>query len=137
MSFRPLPAQVRALLGTTVGSHEQLAILLHLHRDPTLKLTARELGSRLRITESLVETALAELCTAGLLERDGSGTPTRYAYRASEELGMAVAALDREYDANPVEVIRFMTTSAIERLRTSALKAFADAFILTRKRDDG
>jgi len=128
---------VRALLGTAVGSHEQLAILLHLHGDPTLNLTALELGSRLGITATLVEMALVELCTARLLERDGSGTPARYAYRASEELGIAVTALVREYDANPAEVIRFMTTSAIERLRTSALKAFADAFILTRKRDDG
>jgi hypothetical protein len=48
-----------------------------------------------------------------------------------------VEALLRVYDESRLELMSIMSSNAIDRVRTGALRAFANAFVLSRKRDDG
>ncbi|HUI60923.1 MAG TPA: hypothetical protein VLX90_11900 [Steroidobacteraceae bacterium] len=132
-----LPEEVRALLGADVETHEHLAILLLLHRDKTRARSVDELGSALGIAEPLAQSALQGLISARLVQSDCAANPVRYRYAATGTLDCAVATLSSEYAANPVQVIRFLAASAIERLRMSALRAFADAFVLKKDKDHG
>ena len=61
-----------------------------------------------------------------------SGAPdaARYAYRpVSPDLDAAMARLEREHAGRPARIIQLMSANAIERVRTAALRTFADAFV--------
>jgi hypothetical protein len=50
-------------------------------------------------------------------------------------LEMTIARLATVYAARPIEIIRLMTSNAIERVRTAALRTFVDAFVLRKDKD--
>jgi hypothetical protein len=41
------------------------------------------------------------------------------------------------YESNRIELMMLLSANAIERMRTGALRAFADAFVIGRNRKDG
>jgi hypothetical protein len=41
------------------------------------------------------------------------------------------------YDAQPIETVKHVSANAIERVRTAAFRAFADAFVIRRSKDNG
>jgi len=41
-----------------------------------------------------------------------------------------------EYSQNPARLMRLLSAHAIQRVRTSAIRAFADSFILKKKDPD-
>jgi len=51
--------------------------------------------------------------------------------------GETLARLVEVYEEQPIEIIKLMSTNAIERVRTAALRAFADAFVLHKGKDNG
>ena len=130
-----LDAEVQRLLFEHVASYEQLEALLLLRADPARASGTRELAERLRIDESSVMAALEELTAHHLLQRTG-GTPALYRYApADARLGIIVERLALLYDAQRLEVIRQMSANAIERLRSSAARTFADAFLLRGRKE--
>jgi hypothetical protein len=132
-----LSKDVDALLKSQVGSYEQLAILLRAHLDPDRTWSIQELSETLLVPMTLAENATRELHTSGLL-MSVDGSPTRFRFAPNAGGSAAVARLAREYHENPIEVIKALSTNAIERLRTAAVRAFADAFVLKKKdRDSG
>ena len=56
-----------------------------------------------------------------------------------DALDEAIGNLAESYDENRLEVINLMNTNAIERVRTSAMRAFANSFLLGGggKKNDG
>ena len=131
-----LTEDVRALLHEHIDSYEQLETLLLLRREPDEHWTGAGLAGRLRVRAELIDTALAGLEAAGLIEAM-RGSPARFVYRpASPGLDATVGRLERAYAERPILVIKLMSANAIERLRTAALHTFADAFVLNKKGDD-
>ena len=130
-----LSASVQALLRDRVHSVEELETLLVLRSDRLRVWSASELASTLRIGLSGVETALSKLVANGLSVATASGA---HAYKAeSPQLGQAVDELAKAYDEQRIEVLVFISQSAISRVRTNALRTFAEAFQLSRGKKDG
>lgn len=139
-----LPDDVRALLRERIESYEELETLLALERVRGIGKTADELSSAVHVQIALIERALRSLEARGLIERRvepaAGGVPRRapdYRYApAGPELDRAVQALAKAYAEQPIPIIKLMSENAIQRLRTGAARAFADAFILRKDKND-
>lgn len=84
----------------------------------------------LRIEATSAQAALAALLEQQLLEVPPADPPQGYRYAAAgSRLTQSVDRLARLYAEQRLEVIKQMSANAIERLRSSAARAFADAFI--------
>ncbi|HKT72970.1 MAG TPA: hypothetical protein VJQ47_08785 [Steroidobacteraceae bacterium] len=133
-----LPQQVQSLLRAYVYSYEHLAVLLWVQREPGREWSAQDLASNLQLLPQLVEAAAKDLAAAGLLVVEPPMDVPHYRYTAEGATAAGVITLALEYAENPARVIQFLNASAIERVRNSALRAFADAFVLNKRgRDNG
>lgn len=128
-----IPDDVRMLLAGAVDSVEKIEVLFLAWREPEVAWTVQTAVARLRLPADAVETALTELDSGKLLVGDRGGY--RYA-PGSVELGRAAAALCTLYDADRLQLLREITMLAMERIRSSAARAFSDAFRF-RKRGPG
>jgi DNA-binding IclR family transcriptional regulator len=128
----PIPDDLGQLLRERVASLEGLEVVLLLRRDPDRSWPADELAERLSIPESLLDPVLVELAQQGLLAT--SDQRWRYA-PASAELAASIDRLALLYDERRLEVMRLLSAHALERIRNSAARAFADAFVIKRKKD--
>lgn len=135
--FPQVPEEVRALLRERIESYEQLEMLFALRNDRR-EQTAAQMSARFGIDRTLAQTALAELHTHGLVQARGRGAEPRYLYApASPALEETIGHLARLYVEQPIAVLRILSANAIKRVRTGALRAFADAFILRKDKDRG
>lgn len=140
-----LPDAVRVLLRERIESYEELEILLALERHRGAGKTVDELGAAVHGALPLIESALRSLESRALIKRDtvavsagAREAETRYFYApASSELDGAVRALAKAYAGQPIPIIKLMSENAIQRMRTGAARAFADAFILRKDKNDG
>jgi hypothetical protein len=127
----PEPADatpLKELLFETVESIEELLVLVWFHdrgegSDGDSEGAARDTG----LSADAAEVALRSLAARGLLS-SSSGSPKRFLYAPSSALRDALHEIVLEYRANPVQVMSLMTANAIERVRTSALRTFAECF---------
>ncbi|HEX4051978.1 MAG TPA: hypothetical protein VHY19_13980 [Steroidobacteraceae bacterium] len=124
-----LDAEIRRLLFERIASYEQLEALLLLRADATRSWSVPQLAASLRIDEASVAAALDALDADRLIEKCADPVSYRYA-PADPHTGALVDRLARLYTEQRLEVIRQMSTNAIERLRSSAARTFADAFLL-------
>lgn len=118
---------LRRFLYEHVENLEELAVVAAVRsRRPSgaeLEQVVRTTG----LPRASVEEALGRLVTTGLLVRS-SGVVLTFAY-AEHEHDFTVL-LDRaiaEYQRNPVQVMGFMTTNAIERVRGAARRRFGES----------
>ena len=136
-SLSQLPEEVRALLRERIESYEQLEVLFALRNDRR-EQTAQEMSVQLAIDRTLADSTLAELQAQGLAELRGRDPEPRYLYApANPQLDQAVAHLARLYAEQPIAILKILSANAIRRVRTGALRAFADAFILRKDTDRG
>ena len=127
---------VRAFLRDYIDSFESLEVLLLLRAEQTA-LTAEELCRRLSTHAPLIDDALASLVRARLVNADQK-VPALYRYADQGSARDAIAgSLERIYRDEPIKIMQLMSTNAIERLRTSTIRAFADAFVVRRDKDSG
>jgi hypothetical protein len=129
----------KALLRDHIESFEQLEILLLLHRRRGEILDPDAVATELKMDFDTVTDALAHFCREHLAIRiEGEGRRFRYG-PDRPGLDEAVGDLAESYDENRLEVINLMNTNAIERVRTSAMRAFANSFLLGGggKKNDG
>lgn len=128
---------VSALLRDHIDSFECLEVLLLLRRERAAR-TAEELSACLNMRAPLLDDALASLVRGRLVNTTHRSSPTLYEY-AHERLDQdnVVGSLERAYREEPIEIMRLMSTNAIERLRTSTIRAFADAFVVRKDKDRG
>jgi DNA-binding IclR family transcriptional regulator len=131
-----IPEDIGRLLRDGVASLEGLELLLLLRKERNRAWAVDEIARRLSIPQSSVEPALIEPVQYGLLTREGSGGSEcwRYAPRTTEMDAM-VERLAGLYDDRRLEVMRMLSAHAMERIRNSAARAFADAFVIGRKKD--
>lgn len=132
---RHIPDDVLALLQERLAGLDELEALLLLRIEPERRWFASEVAERLGLPVASSEAALASLCKVSLLvtEGGGGGAEPRYAYRpATPELEQVVSSLAGIYADRRLEVMRVLSNSALERIRSAAARTFADAFVIGR-----
>lgn len=120
-----LPRELRQLLETILDSFEKLEVLSRVRMaaglavdDPTLDNEALRSTIKELLRDRVIE-------PAGLVYVLGP--------RGSEPVVVQLMTL---YDADRMPIITELSALAMARIRTMASKAFADAFILRKKRKD-
>jgi hypothetical protein len=130
--------KTRTLLRDFITSFEMLEIFLLLHANPGRDWSATEVAGHAHIVDDLVVRALESLRAQRLIRGSPPLAPVRFQYSPdSRDLADAADELARDFAGRRAAVLSTMSTNAIERLRSGALNAFADAFILGSKRKDG
>ena len=132
-----LAPELQESLRNTLGSYEELQLLLHArrHREPW---SVPDAARTLHLEEPTLTEALESLLHAGFLIEAGNGPPEgrRFSYRpVSQALAELTERLADALDRDPLQVFETMNRHALERLRTSAARTFAGAFVLGRKKD--
>lgn len=128
---------VCAFLRDYIDSYECLEVLLLLRRE-RISWTAEALSTRLNTRAPLIDDAIASLVRSRLVIANDQKALTSYIYAAEDSAEDAVVgSLERVYREEPIKIMQLMSTNAIERLRTGALRTFADAFILRKGKDRG
>jgi len=116
---------------------EELQILARFQRDDGKgSFTEEDVAAATGLPVGTTRDTLQRLSARGLLAPSAT-EPAVYRYvldGADREL------LDRalwEYQTNPLQVLGVMTSNAIERVRTSAMRAFADSFRIRGPKSNG
>jgi DNA-binding transcriptional ArsR family regulator len=121
---------IREFLSEYVESFEELDALSALVERGSV-CEADALAAAVRESPESLEETLGRLERRGLVERGAAGGVRLLL--GDPRLPELVAL----YRSDPVAVLKMMNTLAIERLRAGATRAFADAFLLRRKKPDG
>lgn len=133
MESRPIPPEVHVLLREHVCTFEEIEILLLLLGDPRKPWSADAIVGALRLDWQTAIEALEALSRGGLIA-ERAGPDPAFVYRpgnAGREA--AIAWLAGCWKEGGVEIARILNANAIDRVRRSALRTFADAFLLWRK----
>ena len=121
-----LDPDVRRLLETELDSFEKLELLARI----------RATASGLELADPVFDNAamrgtLDELVSAGFVEKRG-----RTCVLGPRGAEAAVVSLLSLYDADRMVVVGELSSLALERIRSMASRAFANAFVLRKKRGD-
>jgi hypothetical protein len=130
-----LPDEVQHFLREYISSVEQLEILLHLHRNPSIALTSQELAQALYISPESIAVRLEAFQANKVLVSEevqtGNKIEIRYALnKLNGSMMQRLAELDRLYRERRVSVINFIFSNPI-----ATIQSFADAFILGKKKE--
>jgi predicted ArsR family transcriptional regulator len=126
-----IPAEVVDLMRRAVHTYEALDVLLLILRRGG-GLTATDAAHALSIREDIAEPALRQLAEAGVIEQSSEDGSVRHG-DIRESLRPVVGRLADAYRDHRVDIVVIMNNQAVERMRSAALRAFADAFVLRRK----
>lgn len=134
-----LPADVIALLRDHVTSFEHLELILLLHRERDRTWSIDDAARRIRVDRDMIDRALTQLDAARALRIDRSAQEPRFQYEPSApELARTIDSLAKSFENDRASLLRAMNAMAIERMRSSAIRAFAHAFVIKKKGgDDG
>ena len=128
-----LPPAARRLLLGPVDSFEKLEMVLALRDASGSAVAVDALAARAGLPVARIDAPLAELAAAGLAERLADG-----AWRLAPTADAAgLQDLADTWATRRPAVLKAMTARAVERIRASAARAFAEAFRLRRRKDDG
>jgi hypothetical protein len=131
-----IPEPVRRLLLERVTDFEELEVLLHFLRHPDARSTVRDVADEVRLSRDVVARSVAALCARELLARLDDGSA--YQYRpGTPELASSCEALRQLHNEDRFAIVKLMGRLAIERLRQSAPKAFANAFRIRKPPSGG
>jgi predicted ArsR family transcriptional regulator len=136
-----LSPAARRLLLEQIESHEKLQVLGLLHADqhsngPSSR-TVEDMAAQLHIRRQAVEDVIRDLQMRGLVQRAPGGPRQPAAYRygtARPEVATAVDELVRVHREHPVVTLKALADHSIDRIRGAALRAFADAFDLNKRK---
>jgi hypothetical protein len=132
-----IPQDVQVLLHTQVDSFEALRILLWMHTFRSKRWCESQLQVQLRLTSAL-DSALNSLTAAGLIKSEKEGGEAYYSYAPTTlALARAVSRLQRRFKTHPLVIMQLMSNNAIDRVRGSAARAFADAFLFGKGKPRG
>ena len=120
--------ELRSFLLEHVEDLEEFEVLLCLYeRAGDAGMTLDDVTTTVRFPSATIRSSLERLATRGLITCTAL-EPALYRFDppgADREAFGRVAAAYRE---NPLEVMRIMTSIAVERVRTAAVQRFADCF---------
>jgi hypothetical protein len=137
MSETDIPAAAVFLLRESVHTFEELETLAFLYGGRGTAWPESALAEALKIPVDAAREALLALESRGLAASEHAERQ-RYRYSAATiESEAAVGALVRAYHENRLGIVKLMSENAIHRMRTGAIRAFSDAFLIGRKKRDG
>ena len=130
-----IPQSIKDFLFRHVHSHEELEVLVFLHRHGGERLSEQDIAEASKIAITVVRDAIKPLGERGIVESLTGDPPARYVTNANykDELDELIAL----YEQHRLEIVMLMSANAIERVRTGAMRTFADCFFVGRKRNDG
>ncbi|HEY2407476.1 MAG TPA: hypothetical protein VGI10_15805 [Polyangiaceae bacterium] len=129
--------ELRSFLVENIETYEELELLVLLRGESQGSQSVEQMALQLSIPEQLALDALDALVARGLLVAN-SGAKGRYQYApGNPALHRGAGVLYDEYKRNRLHVIHLMTANAIERLRSSTLRTFADCFRVRGPKDNG
>lgn len=138
MTIEEIPEDIRLFLMEHVESYEQLDILALLRPQPERSFSCDDVAAATNISLAAAETALDGLQQSGILSGSADRGGPRFRYTPSDPgVDGLVERLLRAYKENPLGIVKLMSANAIERVRTYAIRAFANSFVLERKKKDG
>jgi DNA-binding IscR family transcriptional regulator len=137
MATDEIPEDVRSFLLEHIESYAQLEVLALLRKQPARGFSSEAAAAEANLPESAAEAALDELRRSGVLELTVLNGRQGFRYRPRKpETDRTVARLLQAFEENPIAIVKLMNATAMERVRTSAMRAFANAFVLARKKKD-
>jgi hypothetical protein len=130
-----LSAEIVRLLRDRIEDYEQLEILRLMWSNRDAWWTAAQVAARLPLDAERVEAACLKLEKSQLSRSRMEADLLSFTYApAPAHIGLLVDQLFLAYRDYPIEVVKHMSANAIERVRTAALQAFADAFVIGRNK---
>jgi len=126
-----IPPDVVELLRTAVHTYEALDALLLIRRCGN-PLPPAEVARGLGIETDVAQSALDRLADVDVIEKRLVDGATNYG-GVREPVRPIVDQLADAYRDHRLDVVVAMNNFAVERLRSGALRAFADAFVIRRK----
>jgi len=126
---------VQRFLLENLESHEQLRSLLLIAKAPDRDWTAQQVADALKLPPASAHDVLQHLSRRSLLK--GRGAVDEMLFTYVPEQAAVVQRLDQICGDEPHVVMKWMNANALERVRSSAIKTFADAFLLRKKKPDG
>jgi hypothetical protein len=133
-SDRGQPPAFITLLDEHIETFEELEVVIALIRRAGRSATATQLAADARLPGQDVSVAVDRLKGSGLIEL---APPDRLTLALSNpRYAIGLQQLEVEYATNRTRIMSLMTANALRRVRTSAIRTFARAFLLGTK-DDG
>ena len=133
-----IPEAVQRLIRDQVRSYDALEVVLLLHGDPARTWRVADVAGMVRMSDDTAAAVLAELSRQQLVvEATGPGGRS---YRLNVQQPDAAAAVDElaaAWENQRLALIRLLNANALERLRTGAARALSDAFLFTRRKNNG
>lgn len=124
-----LPLDIREFLYKYIHSVSLLDTLFLFYKNPARRWTAERLNSELRTNIQSANNQIQHLIRSGLILQDED--ESFYFYCEKAEMSKTLADLYHLYQERPVTIITF-----IYEKPSAVVKGFADAFKLTKNRDD-
>jgi len=135
MSADEIPESVQRFLFEHIHSFEELEIVVLLNRDVTQRWTEESIAGQLKIAVNLVADALKAVRNRGIVETFTESGTVFHVISANYKAELSeVAAV---YERHRLEIVMLMGRNAIERVRTGAVRTFADCFFVGKRRGDG
>ncbi len=123
---------VAALTAEILDSFEKLEALVYV-AEAEHPVTNEELQARLGLSRQATLDTLNALAQDGVLEQR-AGT---FSVASGGPWGRHVAALVAMHRSDRMQVAVLMSQAALKRLRSTAARAFAEAFVIDSKKDKG
>lgn len=125
---------MRELLERRIDSFEKFEVIrrLWLRRDEALGVAT--IADDLQVPAGELTSTLTELIGHGLVVREQGD-----AYRAavSSRDAETIQAMLELYARDPLSMLRILNELALRRLRGLTARKFSDAFVLSKKKEDG
>lgn len=121
------------LLTNRVDSFEKLEIILALRAAPHATLSITDLCSAVKLPRDTVRQAVNELRDASLV--DLASGDVKLVPPTSRDHAV-VSELVRMYQDDRLAIVKKLSEVALNRIRNMASRAFADAFVIRKKRKD-
>lgn len=122
------------MLQSDLDSFEKLE-LVHQLRAAKRPISRTDLQSGLRIDVGTLRTAITELLGCGLIE-EATDEPGSVRLGGRATVDKPLEALMTLYDEDRLTVVAALSSIAMDRIRGMAAHAFADAFVIRRRRKD-
>jgi hypothetical protein len=130
-------AELEAFLLVRIESYEELETLLLLRREPQASWSPDAVGARLNVDRERALETLVHLADARLLRVRHSAPDHPYCYDPADPADdRIVEQLEQAMKNRRLDLIKLMNANAMTRMRTRAIRAFADAFLIPKRDDD-
>lgn len=129
-----MSADLRRLLDAGIDSLDKLEIVVALYHAPERSLDFGALRERLDLDRDELRRSLRELAAAGFVTEGDERRVTLSRLDAERE--PRLSEIVTLYEQDKTRLVIAITEISLDRLRALAARAFADAFVIRRRKGD-